>query len=64
MYKQVYELTAEEFAELKESYYYQMKDTDPEVIDGYDCPEDIPDDIIYDHYAGTSFVEEDFFCNL
>jgi hypothetical protein len=64
MYKQVYELSEEEFAELKSNYYYQCLDSEPELVEGYNYPDDVPDDVIYEHYAGTSFVEEDFFCNI
>lgn len=27
-------------------------------------PEQIPDDIIQEHYSGVSFVDDDFFCNM
>ena len=52
--KSVYELTPEEFQELKERYIIE-----------FDLDEDSVMDIeVEEYYAGTSFVEEDFFCNV
>lgn len=62
MYHTVYELTVNEFEELRESYFWQLQETDD--ADHFDSPDDIPDDVIFDHYDGISFVEEDFFCNI
>lgn len=60
----VYDLTAEEFAELKETYYEQLKD-DGTISDDdeIETAEDIPDEVIKDHYADVSFTKDDFFCN-
>lgn len=65
MYRSVYELTAEEIAELKnnlfwsDGFYYVNDLGIPILFSG-----DIPDSVIVEHYNGISFVEEDFFCNL
>lgn len=62
MYRDVRELNKDELDELRETYYWQLVDTGED--EGIDGPEDIPDDVLFDHYAGISFVEEDFFCNI
>jgi hypothetical protein len=52
--KSVHELSAEEFIELRERYIIE-----------FDLDEDrISDEEVRQYYADTSFVEEDFWCNL
>lgn len=52
--KSVYELTPEEFEELRERYLIE-----------FDLDHDrISDEEVRQYYVGTSFVEEDFFCNI
>lgn len=63
MYRTVYELTDEEIAELKSNYYFELVDSGEDVELGIDGSDEIPDDLIYEHYDGISFVEDDFFCN-
>lgn len=60
----VYDLNREQLNELKQSYSAQLEDCG----DGnsyYDLikAEDIPDDIIFNHYDGTIFSDDDFFCS-
>jgi len=62
--KSVHELNTDELEELRDSYYYQLLDTDEEVLGDIECPQDIPMENVIAHYEGTYFVEEDFFCNL
>jgi hypothetical protein len=62
--KTVHELSAEELAELRESYFYQLLDTDTEVLGDIQYPREIPMEDVIAHYEHISFVEEDFFCNL
>lgn len=62
VYKNVYELSREQIEELKFAYFYQLLETDPEVLEGIDNFLGIPDDVIYEHYEGIGFVDEDFFC--
>lgn len=69
MYRSVYELNNEELNELRESYYYQLYECDDDVLkleDGtiIECAEDISMNVIYEHYNGISFTEDDFWCNL
>lgn len=63
MYKMVQDLSRDEFNELKSSFFYQ--DETQDINEGtFSTPEDIPDKIIFEHYDGVCFVEEDFFCNI
>ena len=62
MYRDVRELNKDELDELRWSYYWELVDTGED--DGIEWADDIPDAVLFDHYAGISFVEEDFFCNL
>ena len=55
------ELSANELAELKQTYWF---DNCEECQSWYDYWTDIPDYVVIDWYAGINFVEEDFFCNL
>ena len=64
VYKNVYDLSREQIEQLKFEYFYQLLETDPEVLDGMDTFLDIPDDVIYEHYEGVSFVDGDFFLYL
>lgn len=61
MYKTVYDLSREELDELKTSYYDQLQYTDD--ANTFLCYDAIPDDVIFNHYAGISFTDDDFFCN-
>lgn len=63
MCKMVQDLSRDELNELKSSFFYQ--DETQDVNEGtFSTPEDIPDKIIFEHYDGVCFVEEDFFCNI
>lgn len=60
----VYDLNREQLNELKQSYSAQLEDCG----DGnsyYDLikAEDIPDEIIFNHYDGIIFSDDDFFCS-
>lgn len=60
-YKTVHDLNAEELLELKYAYHDQLQYTDD--ADIFRSPEDIPDDVIFDHYAELTFAPYDFWCN-
>lgn len=64
MYKSVFDLSPAEMEELKQSYFYQLQDENPEILQGITEAEQIPDDIIQEHYNGVVFVNDDFFCNM
>ena len=65
--KAVHELSQEELNELRSRWFSQHEDDGSlEEIMGREVEdeEDIPMDIVIAYYEDTSFVEEDFFCNL
>lgn len=66
----VHELSREQLDELKVSYACQLRDCgeDEEVI-GISYAELvsaslIPDDVIFNHYDGICFVDDDFSCSV
>ena len=58
----VQDLSREQLDELKDSFFWQ-DETQDILEDAYTSPEQIPDDIIFEHYAGVCFVDDDFFCS-
>lgn len=62
MYMSVYELTAEQLDELKEKYAIEVCDGDISWGE-LAAARDIPDHIIFEHYDGISFVNDDFWCS-
>ena len=65
MYMTVYDLNREQLDELKQTYFSQLIDTGDgdEILGDVTCSENIPDEVIFNHYDGIMFVEEDFFCS-
>lgn len=65
----VYELTYEELYELKEALYYgadilpEMTAEQQQTIEEALDLDDIPDEIVYELFAGYAFTPEDFFVN-
>ena len=60
--KTVYDLSRDELDELKEAYAVQLDEDGisyGELLESHE----IPDDVIFTHYAEISFVDDDFFCN-
>jgi hypothetical protein len=66
MYRSVEELTQNELQELRSRLFHQLLDDGSldEVMGKEVNEEEIPMDFVKTHYADTSFVEEDFWCNL
>ena len=60
-YRTVHELNEDELNELKDAYFDQLQYT--EDADTFESADDIPNEIIFDHYEDIGFVKEDFFCN-
>ena len=60
----VYDLNRAQLDELKESFYEQYLqecvELDPE--DEYLQPQDIPNELIFEHYDGIMFSPDDFWC--
>ena len=57
------ELNSEELEELRDRYFHQLEEMDEEVLGDYTTAEEIPMSNIIEHYEGTFFVEDDFWCN-
>lgn len=55
----VQELTRYQLLQLKQTYLCQLMQ-DPPLGTLVDADKVIPDDIIFDYYAGIDFVEDDF----
>lgn len=67
MYRGVYDLTEQELLELRERFYHSlMDDGSLEEVMGkeIESEEEIPMDFVKQHYEHTSFVDEDFWCNI
>jgi hypothetical protein len=61
MYYTVENCTAEQLDELRDAYFW-ADDTDPETLIDIDSPDDVPDWLLFQQYAGILFVNDDFFC--
>lgn len=59
----VYELNRDEMSELKQMYLFETT-AGPLSWSDIAAADEIPDDIIFDHYAGIMFVKDDFCCNM
>ena len=57
----VYELTRDQLDELKTAYFYQDEVQDI-LSEDIIYPEQIPDEVIFNHYDGIVFVDGDFSC--
>ena len=67
MYRSVDELNQNELQELRSNLYHQLLDDGSlnEVMGKeIDSEVEIPMNFVKEYYADTTFVEEDFFCNL
>lgn len=62
MYMSVRELNEDQLNELKWTYFYQLLDEGSEVVEDISVGTEIPNQVIFDHYDGISFVDEDFCC--
>lgn len=60
VYMDVHDLTKEQIEELKFRLYDELQNTDD--ADTFLCYDDIPDEVIFEHYAGIAFVNDDFWC--
>lgn len=58
----VKELNQDQLSELKSNYYYGDGDTEEGHEDEYDSPDDVPNEVIYEHYADYEFDPDDFGC--
>ena len=64
MYKNVYQLSRDQFDELKSAYFWGEDTDDIPKLDRLGLPAlfpgDIPDKVIVEYYAEISFVDDDF----
>lgn len=68
----VYDLSREQLTELKEHYLVELDNEGTlEEVTGLDAiyygvladiDEVVPDEVVFNHYDGIDFVEDDFFC--
>lgn len=59
----VRDLTKEQLQELKEAYFWQ-EETQNILGDDIVSPEHIPNDVIFHHYEGMLFTDDDFICTM
>ena len=59
-FRTVRELGKDELEQLKHAYYYQLVESDNDVLGNLDNWLDIPDEVIFNHYDGITFVPNDF----
>lgn len=59
----VYDLNREQLDELKQNYICQLEECDGDVVSYGDLANsvDISDSVIFNHYGGIVFSEDDFF---
>lgn len=61
--KTVYDLSRDQLVELKQTYLCQLMETGEECLSWGElaaADDIIPDAVIYDHYAGVTFTDDDF----
>ena len=59
----VYDLNRDQLIELKQNYYSETYNNNPSYDELADVDNLVSDQEIYDEYAGTDFVPDDFFCS-
>ena len=60
----VRELSGDQLNELKQTYTAQLAETGEEISYGELVEStEIPDDVIFNHYDGILFTDDDFFCS-
>jgi hypothetical protein len=62
--RNVRDLNQGELEELRFAYFYEMLDSNPELLDNIDFASEVPMEKLIEHYEHVSFVEEDFSCNI
>jgi hypothetical protein len=62
--RNVRDLNQEELEELRFAYFYEMLDSNPELLDNIDFASEVPMEKLIEHYEHIGFVEEDFGCNI
>ena len=57
----VYACTADQLDELRSTLFW-AEDTDPALLEGILFPDDVPNWLVYQQFAGALFTDSDFFC--
>lgn len=60
----VKELNRNQLEGLKQNYLSQTKEGDVSYGELIDADNLVPDEVVFEYYAGVTFVEEDFFCGV
>lgn len=63
MYKTIYDLNRAELNELKDEMFWGVDNSFLEE-NNINNPWEITDEMLFAHFGGISFVEEDFMCNI
>lgn len=57
------ELTEDEIDELRCALWFDDSDMGEDIRETFEWWTNIPTSVVYDHFAGIMFTEDDFFCN-
>lgn len=63
MYRTVYELNKDELNELRDAMFWGVDNSFLEE-NNINYPWEITNEMLYNHFGGISFVDEDFMCNV
>lgn len=67
MLRAVQDLTRDELDELKQNYVCEVNEGAGTLTywsDSAEAADTIPDEVLFEYYAGTNFYEDDFWCNI
>lgn len=67
MLRAVQDLTRDELDELKQNYVCEVNEGAGTLTywsDSAEAAATIPDEVLFEYYAGTNFSEDDFWCNI
>lgn len=67
MLRAVQDLTRDELDELKQNYVCEVNEGAGTLTywsDSAEAADTIPDEVLFEYYAGTNFSEDDFWCNI
>lgn len=67
MMRAVQNLTRDELDELKQNYVCEVNEGAGNLTywsDSAEAADTIPDEVLFEYYAGTNFSEDDFWCNI
>lgn len=56
----VRDLNRNQLDQLKWDYFYQLENTNNDILEDIVLYTEIPDEVIFEHYDGINFVQDDF----